>query len=82
MEVCRFAVDAVPIGLQDLKYITACCYLGENAYKFLNDLWRRLCSMHKVGGAQPPEFQVGGSSPRSPLAPTSLHKTWSSTKNE
>ena len=59
---------AVPIGLQDLKCKYSFSGGGEgNAYKLSNNLWRRFRSMHKVRGAQPPQFSSwGGSSPRSP----------------
>ena len=63
-EVYIFLVDAVPIGLQDLKYILF--FGGGNAYKFSNNLWRIFRSMHKVEGAQPPSFQVGGLEPPQP----------------
>ena len=74
-EVYIFMVDAVPIGLQDLKYILFWRGGGGegNAYKFSNNLWRIFHSMHKVEGFQPPSFQVGGGlSPHSSPAPTSL----------
>ena len=55
---CRHSID-----LQDLlKYIPLVFFFlggGGDVYEFLNNLWRRFCSVHEVGGAQPIKFQVG-----------------------
>ena len=50
-----------------LKIIPIVIFWEENTYKFSNKYGRRLCSVYKGGGAQPPQvLSWGCSSPHSP----------------
>ena len=55
------------IGLHDLLKCIPVVVVWEKIYKFSNKLWCIFCSVHKVGGAQRPRFQVGGA--RAPKPP-------------
>ena len=54
------------VGLQDLlKCIPVVAFLGKKSTNFRIN-WCRFCSVHKVGGAQPPGFKLGVLKPPKP----------------
>ena len=73
-EVYIFVVDAIPIVLQDLKYIHSCFFRGREMPTNLQITFGAdFVPCTKLGGLSPPSFQVGGArAPAAPPAPTSL----------